>query len=47
VFKRIIKGGPTNNPKQERALLVCPGSFIADLLTGQVSSTVKAFSPLK
>lgn len=47
VFKRIIKGGPTNNPKQERALLVCPGSFIMDLLTGQVSSTVKAFSPLR
>jgi hypothetical protein len=47
VFKRIIKGGPVNNPKQERSLLVCPGDFIGELLTGQVRDSIKAFSPLK
>jgi hypothetical protein len=34
VFKRVIKGGPINNPKQERALLVCPFEFIVDILKG-------------
>ena len=34
VFKRVIKGGPINNPKQERAFLVCPGDFIVDTLKG-------------
>lgn len=34
VFKRVIKGGPINNPKQERALLVCPFDFIVDTLKG-------------
>ncbi len=47
VFKRIIKGGPIHNPKQERAFLVCPGGFIVDLLTGQVSNTVRSLSPVK
>jgi hypothetical protein len=47
VFKRIIKGGPVNNPKQERALLICPGNFILDLLTGGINSTVKSFQPLR
>jgi hypothetical protein len=46
VFKRIIKGGPVNNSKQERALLICPGNFLIDLLTGSVNGTVKAFSPV-
>jgi hypothetical protein len=30
----VIKGGPINNPKQERAFLVCPGDFIVDTLIG-------------
>lgn len=47
VFKRIIKGGPINNPKQQRALLVCPGDFILDTLTGAVGTSVKALSPIK
>jgi hypothetical protein len=47
VYKRIIKGGPVNNPKQERAILVCPGTFIIDLLTGQMSNAAKSFSPVK
>jgi hypothetical protein len=34
VFKRVIKGGPINNPKQERAFLVCPGDFIIDTVKG-------------
>lgn len=47
VYKRIIKGGPVNNPKQERAILVCPGTFIMEVLTGQVNNAAKAFSPVK
>jgi len=47
VYKRIIKGGPIDNPKQERAILVCPGTFILDVLTGQVSNAAKAVSPVK
>jgi hypothetical protein len=47
VFKRVIKGGPVNNPKQERALLVCPGDFITDTLAGTVSTSTKAVSPVK
>jgi hypothetical protein len=34
VFKRVIKGGPINNPKQERGFLVCPGDFIVDTVKG-------------
>ena len=34
VFKRVIKGGPINNPKQERALPGCPFDFIVDTLKG-------------
>ena len=44
VFKRVIKGGPVNNPKQERGFLICPGSFIVDTLTGVGNNAVKAFT---
>ena len=47
VFKRIIKGGPVHNPKQERALLICPGGFLTDLLTGGINSTMRSLSPLR
>jgi hypothetical protein len=47
VFKRVIKGGPVNNPRQERALLICPGNFILELLTGGINSTVKSFHPIR
>jgi hypothetical protein len=47
VYKRIIKGGPVDNPKQERAILVCPGTFIMEVLTGPVNNAAKAFSPVK
>ena len=43
VFKRIIKGGPINNPKQERAFLVCPGDFIIDTVKGVGSRAAGAF----
>ena len=46
VFKRVIKGGPVNNPKQERGLLICPGNFILDTLTGVGNKAVGAFTPL-
>ena len=44
VFKRVIKGGPVNNPKQERGLLICPGSFIVDTLTGVGNKAVSTFT---
>src|SRR5207253_8601232 len=30
VLKRVIKGGPINNPKRERGLLLCPSGFLVD-----------------
>ena len=44
VFKRVIKGGPVSNPKQERGLLICPGNFILDTLTGVGNKAVGAFT---
>jgi hypothetical protein len=44
VFKRIIKGGPVSNPKQERGLLICPGDFIVDTLSGVGNKAIGAFS---
>jgi hypothetical protein len=40
VFKRVIKGGPVNNPKQERGFLLCPGNFILDTVTGAGNKAV-------
>lgn len=34
VLRRVIKGGPVHNPRREHAFLLCPGSFLADVLTG-------------
>ena len=45
VFKRVIKGGPINNPKKERALLVCPFEFIVDILKGIGTATGIAVVP--
>ena len=47
VFKRVIKGGPVSNPKQERALLICPGTFILDTVTGVGNKAVSAFAPFQ
>jgi len=44
VFKRVIKGGPVSNPKQERGLLICPGNFIVDTLTGVGNKAIGAFT---
>ena len=43
VFKRVIKGGPINNPKQERAFLVCPGDFIVETVKGVGTKAMGAF----
>ena len=43
VFKRVIKGGPINNPKQERAFLVCPFDFIVDTLKSIGGKAATAF----
>ena len=43
VFKRVIRGGPVNNPKQERAFLTCPFDLVVDTLKGignKASSTI-------
>jgi hypothetical protein len=45
VFKRVIKGGPVSNPKQERGFLICPGNFIIDTVTGVGNKAVGAFAP--
>jgi hypothetical protein len=47
VLKRVIKGGPIANPKQERGFLICPGEFIVDTVSGTAGSAVKALSPIK
>ena len=44
VFKRVIKGGPVNNPKQERGLLLCPGNFIVETLTGVGNKAFSTFT---
>ena len=46
VFKRIIKGGPINNPKQERGFLVCPGDFIVETVKGYGSKAASTFVPI-
>jgi hypothetical protein len=45
VFKRVIKGGPVNNPKQERGLLICPGEFIMETVSGVGRKAVSTFTP--
>ena len=46
VFKRVIKGGPVSNPKQERGFLICPGRFIIDAVTGVGNKAVGALGGL-
>lgn len=47
VIKRVIKGGPIANPRQERGFLLCPGEFIVDTVSGTASGAVKTLSPLR
>jgi len=46
VFKRIIKSGPINNPKQERGFLVCPGDFLIDTVKGVGGRAAGALIPI-
>jgi hypothetical protein len=46
VFKRIIKGGPINNPKQERGFLVYPGDFIIDTVKNVGGRAAGALIPI-
>jgi hypothetical protein len=41
VFKRVIKGGPIDNPKRERGLLLCPGGFLMDTVSGRATDVIK------
>jgi hypothetical protein len=41
VFKRIIKGGPIDNPKGERGFLLCPGGFLVDTVGGRTGDMIK------
>lgn len=45
VFKRVVKGGPINNPKKKYAILVCPGGFVGDMLKGILGSGTKILIP--
>jgi hypothetical protein len=45
VLKRVIKGGPIDNPKQERGLLICPGDFIIETVKGTANSAMKVIAP--
>lgn len=41
VFKRVIKGGPIDNPKRERGLLLCPSDFLVDTVSGRARDMIK------
>lgn len=45
VFKRVIRGGPVNNPKQERAFLTCPFDLVVDTLKGIGNKASSAIVP--
>jgi len=40
VLKRVIKGGPVNNPKQDYAILLCVADFIGDTAKGAARSLI-------
>ena len=41
VFKRVVKGGPINNPKQEYAILLCPGELLSPAISSGISGAAK------
>lgn len=45
VFRRVVKGGPINNPKKESAFLLCPGGFIGDVIKGGAGRGINAVIP--
>jgi hypothetical protein len=47
VFKRVIKGGPVDNPKQERGFLLCPSNFIVDTVSGGFSTAARGAVGIK
>jgi hypothetical protein len=47
VYKRVIKGGPIDNPKQEKGFLICPGTFIVDTVSGGVSTAARGMAVIK
>jgi hypothetical protein len=47
VYKRVIKGGPIDNPKQEKGFLLCPSTFIVDTVTGGLSTAAKGMAGVK
>lgn len=47
VYKRVIKGGPIDNPKQEKGLLICPSTFIIDTVSGGLSTAARGAAGIK
>ena len=47
VYKRVIKGGPVDNPKQEKGFLLCPSTFIMDTVTGGLSTAARGMAGVK
>jgi hypothetical protein len=47
VFKRVIKGGPVDNPKQEKGFLLCPSTFIVETVSGGVSTAARGMAGVK
>jgi hypothetical protein len=40
VFKRVIKGGPIDRPRRERALLLCPTRLIGGAVQGRMLNAI-------
>jgi len=47
VYKRVIKGGPIDNPKQEKGFLICPSTFILDTVSGGLSTAARGMAGVK
>jgi len=47
VYKRVIKGGPIDNPKQEKGFLICPSTFIIDTVSGGLSTAARGAAGVK
>jgi len=45
VLKRVIDGGPINNPKKESSFLQCPAGLIGDLLRGGIGRGMNMIVP--
>jgi hypothetical protein len=47
VYKRVIKGGPIDNPRQEKGFLICPSAFIVDTVTGGLATAARGATGVK